>query len=105
MPGHSTRQGPPGVPDVVPRCQGFPRVRRCGVWYAAAPHADRAMPDLDPTPEEREEIARSARWKVACRTLPLLFLLYVVAYLDRTNVSAAKLKMKDDLAFSEAVFG
>jgi ACS family tartrate transporter-like MFS transporter len=63
------------------------------------------MPDLDPTPEERDEIARGARRKVARRVLPLLFLLYIVAYLDRTNISAAKLKMKDDLAFSEAVFG
>ncbi len=63
------------------------------------------MPDLDPTPDEREQVARSARRKVACRVLPLLFLLYVVAYLDRTNISAAKLKMADDLPFSEAVFG
>lgn len=63
------------------------------------------MPDPDPTAAERDEIARRARRKVAWRVLPLLFLLYVVAYLDRTNISAAKLKMKDDLEFSEAVFG
>src|SRR5439155_19969207 len=62
----------------------------------------RAMPDPDPTPDE---LARGARRKVAWRVLPLLFLLYVVAYLDRTNVSAAKLKMKNDLPFSETVFG
>jgi ACS family tartrate transporter-like MFS transporter len=60
------------------------------------------MPDLDST---ADRVARSARRKVAWRVLPLLFLLYVIAYLDRTNISAAKLKMKDDLAFSEAVFG
>jgi ACS family tartrate transporter-like MFS transporter len=63
------------------------------------------MPDLDPTPEERHEIARSARRKVAWRVLPLLFLLYVIAYLDRANVGFAKLKMQKDLEFSETVFG
>lgn len=63
------------------------------------------MPDPSHTPDARDAVARSARRKVAWRTLPLLFLLYVVAYLDRTNVSAAKLKMGGDLHFSEAVFG
>lgn len=63
------------------------------------------MPDLDPTPDERDEIARSARRKVAWRVLPLLFLLYVIAYLDRANVSFAKLRMQNDLGFSDAVFG
>ncbi len=37
--------------------------------------------------------------------LPLLFLLYVIAYLDRANVAFAKLKMQHDLDFSDAVFG
>src|SRR3954469_23094167 len=64
------------------------------------------MPDLDPTPEERDEIARSARRKVALRVLPMLFLLYVIAYLDRANVGFAKLRMQEDLNdFSDTVFG
>ncbi len=63
------------------------------------------MPDPTPTADAHSAVARRTRLKVACRVLPLLFLMYVIAYLDRTNVSAAKLKMKDDLAFSEAVFG
>jgi ACS family tartrate transporter-like MFS transporter len=67
------------------------------------------MPEAAPapatTPDERDAVARGARRKVAWRVLPLLFLLYVVAYLDRTNISAAKLKMAGDLHFSEAVFG
>ena len=45
------------------------------------------------------------RRKVAWRTLPLVFLLYIVAYLDRANVGFAKLRMSADLQFSEAVFG
>lgn len=45
------------------------------------------------------------RRKVAWRVLPLVFLLYIVAYLDRANAGFAKLAMKEDLQFSEAVFG
>jgi ACS family tartrate transporter-like MFS transporter len=41
------------------------------------------------------------RWKL----LPFLFLLYVVAYLDRINVGFAALQMKDQLGFSDAVYG
>jgi len=55
--------------------------------------------------DTRDRLARTTRRKVAWRLLPLLFLLYVIAYLDRTNIAAAKLKMKDDLPFSETVFG
>jgi ACS family tartrate transporter-like MFS transporter len=45
------------------------------------------------------------RRKVAWRVLPLVFLLYIVAYLDRANVGFAKLRMGVDLGFSEEVFG
>ena len=45
------------------------------------------------------------RRKVAWRVLPLVFVLYVVAYLDRANVGFAKLRMASDLKFSEEVFG
>ena len=45
------------------------------------------------------------RRKVAWRVLPLVFLLYIVAYLDRANVGFAKLRMAKDLNFSEEVFG
>ncbi len=41
------------------------------------------------------------RWKL----LPFLFLLYVVGYLDRINVGFAALQMKDQLGFSESVYG
>ncbi|MEM5389630.1 MFS transporter [Paraburkholderia phymatum] len=43
--------------------------------------------------------------KVAWRLLPLLFLCYVVAYLDRVNVGFAKLEMLANLKFSETVYG
>lgn len=48
----------------------------------------------------------SARRKAWVRLLPLLFLCYVIAYIDRTNVSIAKLTMGQDLpGFDNAVFG
>ena len=43
--------------------------------------------------------------KIRRRILPFVFLLYIVAYLDRANVAFAKLPMTADLGFSEAVFG
>jgi ACS family tartrate transporter-like MFS transporter len=41
------------------------------------------------------------RWKL----LPFLFVLYVVAYLDRINVGFASLQMNRELGLSEAAFG
>jgi ACS family tartrate transporter-like MFS transporter len=43
--------------------------------------------------------------KIAWRLLPLVILLYIVAYLDRANVGFAKLRMAQDLGFSDEVFG
>jgi ACS family tartrate transporter-like MFS transporter len=45
------------------------------------------------------------RRKVAWRILPLVFVIYIVAYLDRANVGFAKLRMASDLNFSDAVYG
>ncbi len=49
-----------------------------------------------------------ARAKAYVRLLPLLFLSYVIAYVDRVNVGFAKLDMQRELAplgFTEAAFG
>jgi ACS family tartrate transporter-like MFS transporter len=43
--------------------------------------------------------------KISFRLLPFLFLLYIVNYLDRVNVSFAALQMKSALDFSDSVFG
>src|SRR5262249_9620448 len=43
--------------------------------------------------------------KITWRLIPFLFLLYVVAWLDRVNVGFAALQMNSDLGFSEATFG
>jgi ACS family tartrate transporter-like MFS transporter len=48
----------------------------------------------------------SARTKAYLRLLPLLFVCYIIAYVDRTNVAVAKLTMGEDLpAFDSYVFG
>jgi MFS family permease len=43
--------------------------------------------------------------KVTGRLLPLLFICYLAAYLDRVNVGFAKLQMLSDLHYSETVYG
>jgi ACS family tartrate transporter-like MFS transporter len=55
-----------------------------------------------PLPSVDTEATRRA---IARRLLPFVFGLYVVAYLDRANLSFAKLSMAADLKFSEQVFG
>src|SRR5579859_5992237 len=53
----------------------------------------------------RDEAGKSARRKAAIRLLPFVFLLYVVCYVDRVNVSFANLRMSADLGFSDRIFG
>jgi len=43
--------------------------------------------------------------KLNWRLLPLLFICYVFAYLDRINVGFAKLQMQSDLGLSDAAYG
>jgi MFS transporter, ACS family, tartrate transporter len=44
---------------------------------------------------------RRVRW----RLLPILFLVYLASYIDRSNVGIAALQLNQDLGFSAAVFG
>jgi MFS transporter, ACS family, tartrate transporter len=62
-------------------------------------------PPLPAPPGALPEIALRTRRKIARRILPFVFLLYIVAYLDRANVAYAGLPMRAELGFSEAVFG
>ena len=43
--------------------------------------------------------------RISRRLLPFMFILYVIAYLDRVNVGFAALQMNADLNFSAAVYG
>jgi ACS family tartrate transporter-like MFS transporter len=53
----------------------------------------------------RTDIGLTARRHIARRLLPFLFTLFVIAFLDRVNVSYAALEMTHDLNFSNRVFG
>jgi ACS family tartrate transporter-like MFS transporter len=50
-------------------------------------------------------VEQSARRRIARRLLPFLWLIYVIAFLDRVNVAYAALEMSHDLGFSDRVFG
>ncbi|NUT78108.1 MFS transporter [Pseudomonas sp. C1C7] len=63
--------------------------------------ADRAQPLAEPSINTEDLIYR----KVVIRLIPFLFLCYVCSYLNRINVSFAKLQMVQDLAWSDAVYG
>jgi len=54
---------------------------------------------------EVTDVGRRASWRVAYHLLPFVFLIYIVNYLDRVNVSYANLRMSADLGFSDRVYG
>ena len=57
-------------------------------------------PVIAPTSFEERTIA-----KLQIRLIPFLFLLYVVAFLDRTNISFASLTMNKELGITTSQFG
>ena len=56
---------------------------------------------VSPTATVSERALHRINW----RLMPYLLLLYIVAYLDRVNVSYASLQMTRELGFSNTVFG
>ena len=61
--------------------------------------------DAAANPAELGDVGWRARRRIAYRVLPFVFLLYVVNYIDRVNVSFANLRMSTDLGFSDRVYG
>src|SRR3954462_5027486 len=53
----------------------------------------------------KERLADLTLRKVSRRLMPFLFLLYIVAWLDRVNVGFAALQMNAALGFSASTFG
>ena len=51
------------------------------------------------------DVASVTLRKVTLRLIPFLFILYIVAWLDRVNVGFAGLQMNADLGFSSTAFG
>ena len=55
--------------------------------------------------EAERALADRTRRRITQRLMPFLFLLYIFNYLNRVNVGYAALQMREDLAFSNSVFG
>jgi ACS family tartrate transporter-like MFS transporter len=73
-------------------------------WYDAFPVRLRAEQIQSPsiTPPD---VATVTLRKVTRRLIPFLFLLYIIAWIDRVNVGFAALQMNSNLGFSSTVFG
>ena len=54
---------------------------------------------------QQATIETEALSRLSWRLLPFLFLLYIVAYLDRINVGFAALQMQEQLKFSDRMYG
>src|ERR1043165_9014982 len=54
---------------------------------------------------ESTAVSERARRRVLLRVMPFLFVLYIIAFLDRVNVSYAALAMKGDLGLTDDVLG
>ena len=62
----------------------------------ASPKSDAQQPQVDGAAVYR---------KIAWRLIPYIFVLYILAYLDRVNVGFAALEMKRDLHLTDSVYG
>jgi MFS transporter, ACS family, tartrate transporter len=58
-----------------------------------------------PSASPSADVATVTLRKITLRLIPFLFILYIVAWLDRVNVGFAGLQMNSDLGFSSAAFG
>lgn len=84
-------------PQIVLVSQAVPEFdsRRASAQGVAIPQITQDATQLE------ARIIRTLTW----RLVPFLFVLYVVAYLDRINVGFAALQMQVQLGFSDAVYG
>ena len=64
-----------------------------------------ATPALSATATTDSGVERETIRHVTWRLIPLLFVLYIFNFVDRTNVGLAALQMNRDLGFSNAAFG
>ena len=68
------------------------------------------MEQSAPSTTSLSDVAVRARQRITWRLMPFLLLLYFLAYIDRTNVGVAAIKMKDPanaggLGFDDAIIG
>ncbi len=65
----------------------------------------RAATEPQPSNVTAQVDARALYRKISWRLIPYMFLLYILAYIDRVNVGFAALDMKRDLHLSDTVYG
>lgn len=63
------------------------------------------MTPLDTRSVDAEDLERSTMRRVARRLMPLIIVCYLIAYIDRSNVSIAALTMNDDIGLTAAAYG
>ena len=57
-------------------------------------------------PDELQQVdAKKLYSKITWRLIPYIFLLYILAYLDRVNVGFAAVEFKRDLHLTDTIFG
>src|SRR4029079_15246986 len=69
------------------------------------PGADWARVEAERRNRDMDEVGRRTVATIIRRLMPLLGLMYLIAYNDRQNVSYAKLQMVGDLGLSETAYG
>ena len=62
---------------------------------------DSSSESFNETPEKSSALFNRISW----RLLPLLFVCYIIAYIDRINVGFAKLQLREVLGVNEEIFG
>src|SRR3954449_10305745 len=55
--------------------------------------------------EFKPVLSRETINKISLHILPLVFAIYLVAFIDRANIAYAKIRMSAELGFSEQVYG
>ncbi len=63
------------------------------------------LPSRSRTAPDEDHAANALLRRIGWRTLPLLLLLYLIAYLDRVNIGFAAISMQRDLHFSDSLYG
>ncbi|KAL1642936.1 hypothetical protein SLS58_005178 [Diplodia intermedia] len=59
----------------------------------------------DLTPEQRTEMEAKLRRKIDLRLMPMIIIMYILNYIDRNNIAAARLSgMEEDLSLTESQY-
>ncbi|KAF2810370.1 MFS nicotinic acid transporter-like protein Tna1 [Mytilinidion resinicola] len=73
--------------------------------FASGAHQDIDDPDAGRSEEERIDIDRKLLWKLDIRLIPWLCFLYLISFLDRTNIGNAKIDgLQKDLGMTDGQY-